>query len=248
MSQHTPSAGPGTPTHAATAVGAPDSAEQEDAASTRRRRLVSGATLVVGAMVLAWSLRISAGDELFYPATILLATIWVVGAGLSGPMPLGAGHAVGERGTRHVITSALVTGLLLLAVFIAGAVVVSQIPPLATPVQQLLDHARHGSLIVVALITAVNGLSEELFFRGALFAALPRRHQIAGTTIIYTLVTAMSGIPLLVLAALLLGVVVALQRRTTGGLLAPTITHLTWSLGMLFLLGPTLSTAARLLG
>ncbi|WP_307785203.1 hypothetical protein [Janibacter melonis] len=31
-----------------------------------------------------------------------------------------------------------------------------------------------------------------------------------------------------------------LQRRVTGGVLGPIITHLTWSLGMLFLLPPTL--------
>ena len=51
-----------------------------------------------------------------------------------------------------------------------------------------------------------------------------------------------AGIPLLVLAAAILGLVVGLQRRVTGGILGPTITHLTWSLGMLFLLplGPLL--------
>ncbi len=49
-------------------------------------------------------------------------------------------------------------------------------------------------------------------------------------------VTAASGIPLLVLAAALVGLVVGLQRRVTGGILGPVITHLTWSLGMLFLL------------
>ncbi len=50
-----------------------------------------------------------------------------------------------------------------------------------------------------------------------------------------------AGIPLLVLAAAILGLVVGLQRRVTGGILGPTITHLTWSLGMLFLLPLVLS-------
>ncbi len=58
----------------------------------------------------------------------------------------------------------------------------------------------------------------------------------AVTTVIYALVTATSGIPLLVLAAALVGLVVAFQRRVTGGILGPMITHLTWSLGMLYLL------------
>lgn len=53
-----------------------------------------------------------------------------------------------------------------------------------------------------------------------------------------------SGIPLLVLAAALVGAVVGLQRRVTGGILGPIVTHLTWSLGMLFLL-PVVLDAAR---
>ena len=34
---------------------------------------------------------------------------------------------------------------------------------------------------------------------------------------------------------------VGLQRRVTGGILGPTITHSVWSLGMLFLLPPALA-------
>ena len=33
-----------------------------------------------------------------------------------------------------------------------------------------------------------------------------------------------------------LGLIVGLQRRATGGILAPIITHLTWSVSMLYLL------------
>ncbi len=35
----------------------------------------------------------------------------------------------------------------------AGAVVVAQVPVLRNPVQELLDHARFGSLALVAVIT-----------------------------------------------------------------------------------------------
>jgi membrane protease YdiL (CAAX protease family) len=63
---------------------------------------------------------------------------------------------------------------------------------------------------------------------------------VAATTVVYALVTAAAGIPLLVLAAALVGLVVAFQRRVTGGILGPIVTHLTWSLGMLFLLPPVL--------
>jgi membrane protease YdiL (CAAX protease family) len=43
-------------------------------------------------------------------------------------------------------------------------------------------------------------------------------------------------------AGAVLGLVVGLQRRVTGGILGPAITHVTWSLGMLFLLPGVLST------
>ena len=94
------------------------------------------------------------------------------------------------------------------------------------------------------LQTAVNGVAEELYFRGALYAAVGRHHAVLVTTVVYALTTVGTGIPLLVLAAAALGLLTALQRRVTGGVLGPVITHLTWSLGMLFLLPPVLETGA----
>ena len=41
-----------------------------------------------------------------------------------------------------------------------------------------------------------------------------------------------------VFAALVLGPVLALLRRSSGGILAPMITHITWSTMMLFILPP----------
>lgn len=213
-----------------------------------RRRVVCALTLLLGSGVLAWSLRIKPGDVLFYPATLTLAAVWVVGAIASGPLPLGHARRRGEATIARSVGESLLLGTCLLVIFLMGAVLVAQVPALSGPVQGLLDHARHGSLLVVALITALNGFSEELFFRGALFAALPHRGQVLGTTVLYTTVTALAGVPLLALAAALLGVLLALQRRATGGCLAPTLTHLTWSLGMLLLLGPTLSLAAGVPG
>lgn len=213
-----------------------------------RRVAVSAVTLVVGAVTLRWSLGVEPGNALFYGATALLALVWFVGARLSGPVA--PGHSRRRDGSGHVRGAAesVFWGLLLLALFLAGAVAVSRIPVLAGPVQDLLDHARRGSLPLVAVLTAVNGLAEEYFFRGALFQALSRRSQVWASTVLYGIVTAFSGIPLLVLAAVMLGGLVALQRRATGGFVAPTVTHLVWSMGMLFLLPGTLDLGARLLG
>lgn len=207
----------------------------------RRRRVVAGTTLVVGSAVLWWSLRLPPGDPLFYVGTAALAVVWVVGALLAGPLYLGRAHTrTGTAYARPVVQS-LALGALLLAVFLAGAFLVAQVPVLRGPVDDLLDHARFGALWLVLVITVVNGVAEELFFRGALYAAIPERWTVAATTVLYGLTTVVSGVPLLVLAALCVGLVCTLQRRVTGGVLGPVITHVTWSSGMLLLLPPLLS-------
>jgi hypothetical protein len=60
-------------------------------------------------------------------------------------------------------------------------------------------------LPVVAAITVVNGVSEGLSFRGALFALIGRRYPVGISMIAYTLVTVATGNVMLVLAAAALG-------------------------------------------
>ena len=206
----------------------------------RRRRIVAGLTLVVGASVLGVSLNLDAGDERFVYFTFALAAVWTVGSLLSGPLYLGRAHT--RAGTRHAIplVQPLALGMLAIAVFSAGAVVVSQVPFLREEVQSVLAYAEYNSLAVVALVTLVNGLAEEVFFRGALYAAIGARGPVLWSTLLYALATVVTGNPMLVLAAVILGVLVGLQRRVTGGILAPMVTHITWSMGMLFILPPLL--------
>jgi hypothetical protein len=52
----------------------------------------------------------------------------------------------------------------------------------------------------------------------------------------YVVVTAASGNGMLVFAAAVMGTLFALERRVTRGILAPALTHVTWSALMLFLL------------
>lgn len=216
----------------------------ESDAAFRRRRLVAVITLVVGAAALGWALRITPGDPLFYVGTLALAVVWTIGAFASGKLHLGRAHTRSGAADGRAVVQSLALGTVLLLVFLVGALVVARIPLLREPVDGLLAHAALGSLPVVAVITAVNGIAEELYFRGALYAGIGRRHAVAITTLVYAVVTAASGVPLLVLAAALLGLVVGLQRRVTGGILGPIITHLTWSLGMLFLLPHVLEFAS----
>ncbi len=209
--------------------------DSETAAAVRRRRIVVGLTLVLGAVALGLALRVEPGDALFYPATLGVGAIWVIGALASGRLRLGRARTR-DGGSSFSVLQALILGGLLLAVFLAGAVLVGRIPLLRGPVDDLLAHARFGSLPIVAAITAVNGIAEELFFRGALFAAITKRWRVIASAALYGLATVLSGVPLLVLAAVALGLLTGLQRRVTGGVLGPIVTHLTWSLGMLFAL------------
>jgi membrane protease YdiL (CAAX protease family) len=206
---------------------------QSDAAFLRRR-IVVAITLAIGATLLGLSFSVRQGDPAFYPLTFGLAATWTLGSLLSGPLHLG--HISFSGSLRRPIIAPIVVGLLLATLFILGALVMRSVPPLASLTEDVLGYARVGKLWIIFLITLVNGIAEELFFRGALFAAIGIRHPVLISTIIYTLATVAGGNPVLVFAAAVLGTVVALQRRAGGGVLAPILTHITWSLSMLFAL------------
>ena len=204
---------------------------RESPEALRRRQLVTAAFVVIGGLVLGLSLRIEPGSAWFYAATLGLAGVWTAGAFLSGPLHLGRiAHAAGPR--RPVLTPVLL-GLGLAAVFLAGALLVREVAFLDDQVRSVLDHAAEGSLPLVLLVTAVNGVAEELFFRGAAYAAVTR-HPVPVTTVAYAIATLATGNVMLSFAAVLLGAVVGLQRRASGGILGPILTHVTWSVAMLF--------------
>lgn len=200
----------------------------------RRRQVVTVAFVVLGGTVLGLSLRIEPGSPWFYPATFGLALVWTVGALLSGPLHLGRIADPAGRHRRPVVVPVLI-GLGLAGIFVLGGLVVREIPWLDEQVRSVLDFADQGAIPLVVLVTAVNGIAEELFFRGAAYAATPR-YPVPVTTVAYALATLATGNVMLAFAAILLGLVVGLQRRASGGILAPILTHVTWSLTMLFAL------------
>lgn len=216
-----------------------------DEPPTRRRIVVVVITLLVGATLLGLGLTTPADQPLFYVLTGLLAVVWVAGAFGSGALHLGtvssspvnSGQGEHRNRRRRPVLAPIVLGLLVGSIFVVGGLIVGQIPPLRSYVRTVLAHAGGTAVLpAVVLITLVNGAAEELFFRGALFAAVGRRAPVLITTMIYGLATASTLNPMLVFAALLLGAVLGLQRRSSGGVLAPIITHATWSLIMLLLL------------
>jgi membrane protease YdiL (CAAX protease family) len=200
----------------------------------RRRRIVVLLTLVAGAALLGVSLSVRPGDALFYLLTALVAVIWIGGAALSGPLHLGWAPLHGRM--RRPIVLPIVTGLVIAGIFVAGSLVVREIPALRDLVNSVLAHARYGSIVPIVAVTFVNGVAEEVFFRGALFAAIGRRYPVPISTVVYGAATLATANPMLVFAAVVLGFVLGLQRRASGGLLAPILTHVTWSMAMLFAL------------
>lgn len=207
----------------------------------RRRRVVVAITLVVGATLLGVSLNVPPDSAAFYPLTVALAATWVIGGFASGPLHLGRIKFRGEL--RRPIVTPILLGLAAAAVFIVGAVVVREVEPLRETTENVLAFARYGSLPLIALITLVNGIAEEIFFRGALFAAIGTWHPVAISTAVYALTTVATGNVMLVFAAVLLGLLLGLQRRASGGILGPILTHCTWSLTMLLVLPPVFAAA-----
>jgi membrane protease YdiL (CAAX protease family) len=209
---------------------------QEWPAVVRRRRLIVGVVLVAGAVLLGFSLRTAPGDPSFFWLTLSLAAVWALGAFLSGPLHLGSIRWRG-RNQRPVITGTAI-GLLLGGVFLVGGLVAREIPPVADRITRVLDFTNSGPLLLILMIALVNAVAEELFFRGALYTALGRWSPVVISTLLYVACTSASGNPMLGFAALILGAVCALERRATGGVLAPMLTHLVWGLLMVLALPP----------
>ena len=208
----------------------------------RRRQVVSAIVVVIGAVVLGFSLRIDPDNTtLFYASTFGLAAVWVVGAFASGPLHLGriGRPTEPDLAAPRPVVAPLLIGALLAALFVVGAFLITAVPvldeQLSPFIRKVLEHANQGAPLILLLVTVVNGIAEELFFRGAMYAAIPR-HQVAITTVAYTVATLATGNVMLGFAAILLGVVVGLERRATGGILAPILTHLVWSVTMLYAL------------
>ena len=208
---------------------------RQTARDLRRRQVVTVGFVLLGAVFLGVLLRLEPGSAEFTAASFGLAGVWMVGAFASGPLHLGriARHDMHVR----PVVQPLALGFGLAGVFVVGSLVVREIGPLRDQVANVLDFASEGTLWVLVIVTTVNGIAEELFFRGAAYAAITR-HPVAWTSVAYTIATAATGNIMLSFAAVLLGILCGLQRRASGGILAPILTHCAWSLTMLLALPP----------
>ena len=183
---------------------------------------------------MGYSLTRPPGDVTFYWLTMALAAVWTVGSLLSGPLHLGR-TTWGPTARRPVLIGAA-TGLAAGLAFLIGGLAARNIPAVAERITDVLQYTRHGPIGLILVIAMVNGVAEELFFRGALYTSLGRFYPVLISTVLYAASTLATGNPMLAFAALILGTVCGLQRRATGGVLAPVLTHLVWGLIMVLAL------------
>jgi len=211
----------------------------------RRRRQVVAAFSVAGAGLLGASLSTRPASTAFYVSTLGVAATWVAGGLASGPLHLGWVQSRDEMLRRPVATP-IATGVAAFGLFYGCALVATRIPVLNDAIARILQFADQGATPLVTLTTCANGVAEEVFFRGALYAALGEAHPVALSTAVYTVTTVTTRNPALVLAAGVMGTLFGLQRRASGGIQAPILTHVTWSVLMLRYLPPLFRQRRRL--
>lgn len=212
-------------------------AHPETAAVVRRRRQVVAGVSLLGTGLLGLSLSTKPDSKQFYGLTATVAATWTAGGLLSGPLHLGWIQSRDEHLRRPVVTP-VATGVGAFAFFYGCALVARRIPVLDRAISNVLVFAEEGNNPLVVATTLANGIGEEVFFRGALYAALDPDRAVVASTAVYTLATASTRNPALMLAAGVMGTLFGLQRRASGGLQAPLLTHLTWSTLMVRYLPP----------
>ena len=178
-----------------------------------------------------------AGSVRFYLLTAGLAGAWAGGALGAGPIPW-RGEVWRTRPAspaRVLIVGPAITGAATFAVFYGAARAARRHRTAHGAIASVLRYADAGSAPLVVLIAAGSGVAEEMVFRGALWSG-PR--PLRTTTLAYAASTAAAGNPALVLAGLITSMIFGWQRAATGGVLAPAIAHVTWSVLMLCFLPP----------
>jgi uncharacterized protein len=196
-----------------------------------------GAAWLGAAALLRSSFSAKAGSARFYLLTTSLAGTWTGGALGAGPIPWrGDGwRSRPASAAQTLIAVPVVTGAAAFAVFYGAARIACRRGTLRRAIASALRYADAGSTPLVVLIASASGVAEELFFRGALWSG---SRPLRTTTLAYAASTAATGNPALILAGLITSVIFGWQRDATGGVLAPAVTHITWSMLMLRYLPP----------
>jgi uncharacterized protein len=207
----------------------------ESDAATRRRVLVG--VSIAGAGLLGASLSTKPGSWRFYPLTLGVAGTWMVG-GLCSGRPKDAQSQDRTDLPSQPMLVPIAIGAGAFGAFYGAALIARRVPFLNDALIAVMDYAHRNSGPLVVATTLANAIGEEVFFRGAIYDAAGTKHPHTTSTVAYMAVTTATRNPALVLASGAMGTVFALQRRASGGIEAPILTHLTWSALMLCYLPP----------
>ncbi len=183
---------------------------------------------LTGTGLLGASLSTKPASRQFYALTFSVAGTWLIGGLAAEPLDWDSFRG-NERSLGKLVALPVLTGAAAFGAFFGAALVARRIPVLNEALVSVLNYAERGSDSLVLATTLANGVGEEVFFRGSLFTALGSPHPVAASTGVYMLTTCATRNPALVVAAGVMGTVFAAQRRATGGILAPILTHVTWS-------------------
>lgn len=210
-------------------------------AVTRRRRVVAGVS-AAGAGLLRLSLCSPPASRRFYATTLGVAATWAAGGLAAGPLGRGRMQAQ-DRTLRRPIITPVLAGVGAFGLVYPSALLARRTAVLDGALRRILRFTEQGSGPLVLLTTLANGVGEEIFFRGAVYSAVGEKHPVAASTAVYTLTTVATGNPALVMAAAAMGTLFGLERRASGGIQAPLLTHLTWATLVLRYLPPLFPSA-----
>lgn len=178
--------------------------------------------------------------------------LWLAAAASTGPFGIwraigGAAVALGvvvllfdrpastvllQPSPRLILLGATAGGLMVAATYLLYPVLARLVPLIATDTAQLYAAFRAPSIVVasVALVPVIVG--EELVWRGAVQASLVRRlgawRGVALAAVVYALVHAPLGSPVLVAVAFFCGLAWGTLRATTASLVPTLVAHLLW--------------------
>lgn len=210
----------------------------------RSRRQIVAVSGIAGAGLLGLSFSRKPGSREFYALTVGVAGTLTAGTLLSQGRPPVATQRHGLPQARSLV-AAVLAGVGAFGLFYVIAHQARRTPALERAIRTVLAYYDEGSSPLVVLTTGVNGIAEEMFYRGALWSLVADSNPIAKTTLAYTAATAATRNLALVLAGTATSLLFGYQRRATGGILKPTITHLTWSMLMLRYLPPLFRSPGR---
>ena len=210
----------------------------EPPSTVRRRRVVVAIVLVLGAAALSLALRRQPGEP-----SVLLVVVGVGGgvgdSARSSPDRCISAAPAGAAAISARWSAAPSSACCSAASSCVGGLIAREIPVVAELITRVLQYTDQGSWRLTMAIALLAAVAEEMFYRGALYTALGRHHPLLISTVIYAIATlASSRNPMLGFAAIFLGTVCALERRATGGVLAPILTHFVWTLVVLLALPP----------